>query len=103
VPAPLVARSGVTDRVVGVAQVDGLGPEAGAHGRQRSAGAVGHVTEGRDGGDVVVVLRGQRRTPADAADGNPGNDVHHRCALRVAAQHDLGLRALFYALLDAVD
>jgi hypothetical protein len=56
VSAPCVARTRVTDRVAGVTQVDCLGTEQCALGRQRSAGAVGHVAEGSDRGDVVRVL-----------------------------------------------
>src|SRR5271157_3183377 len=57
VSAPLVALARVTDRVVRVAQVDRLGPQHRALGRQRSAGAVGHVAEGGDRRDVAGVLR----------------------------------------------
>ena len=100
---PFVAGSRVADRVVGVAQVDRLGPEHRALGGQRSAGAVSHVAERGNGHDVARQVRRQRTAPADAADRHAGHDVHHRRALGVTAQHDLGVRALRHRLLDAID
>ena len=103
VPAPLVALAGVTDRVVGVAQVDRPGPEHNALGRQRSAGAVSDIAEGNNRDDVVRQVWRHRTAPVDAADGNAGHDVHHARALRVAAQHDLGVRAGGNRGFDVID
>src|SRR6516164_1362258 len=74
VPAPLVAGARVTDRVFGVAVIDGLGGEQLALLRYRPAAAVGRVAEGGHRDDVVRVLGRERGAPADAADGNPGDD-----------------------------
>lgn len=93
VPAPLVAGAGVADRVGGVAQIHRLGAEQGTRGRQRCAAAVGHIAEGHYRHDGVGVLSGQRRAPQEAADRIPGDDVHHRRALRVSAEHQRRIRA----------
>ena len=103
VPAPLVAGARVTDRVFGVAVIDGLGAEQLALRRDRAAAAVGRVTEGGHRDDVVGVLGRQRTAPADAADGNPGDDVDHRRALRVSAEHLRGVRALVGHVFDVLD
>src|SRR4029077_3837487 len=44
-----------------------------------------------------------RTAPADAADGNPGDDVDHRRALRVPAEHLRGVRALVGHVFDVLD
>ena len=81
------------NRVAGGAQIDGRESIQRAEG-QRGAHLRRRIAEHGDRGDVVGDQSGHRLVEADGGEGNRGDDVDDRRALRVTAEDEPGVGQL---------